>query len=107
MNRNFERNASGRLARRTVLRGLGTALALPWFESLLPRARAEAMAGRPPVRLGFVYVPNGVNMSRWRPTAPGPLADTAVGQCGRDHGGGLGVHLDGAALRVKVQRLIR
>lgn len=64
-----------RLSRRIVLRGLGTALALPWFESLQPRARAAAAAVRPPVRLAFVYVPNGMNMSRWRPAAAGPLGD--------------------------------
>jgi hypothetical protein len=61
--------------RRTVLRGLGTALALPWCESLLPRTFAAGGAVRPPVRLAFVYVPNGVNMARWRPAAPGPLGD--------------------------------
>jgi hypothetical protein len=61
--------------RRTVLRGLGTALSLPWLESLLPRASAAATVVRPPVRLAFVYVPNGVNLARWRPAAAGPLAD--------------------------------
>jgi hypothetical protein len=65
---------TGNASRRTVLRGLGTALALPWFESLRPRSAAAAAGGRPPVRLAFVYVPNGVNMDRWRPAAPGPLA---------------------------------
>lgn len=63
-----------RLPRRTILRGLGAALPLPWLESLLPRA-AAAEAARPPVRLGFLYVPNGVDMSRWRPAAAGPLDD--------------------------------
>ena len=63
-----------RVPRRTVLRGLGAAVGLPWLESLLPRAAAATPAG-PPVRLGFVYVPNGVNMSRWRPAEAGPLGD--------------------------------
>jgi hypothetical protein len=63
-----------RLPRRTMLRGLGAALPLPWLESLLPRA-AAAEATRPPVRLAFIYVPNGVEMSRWRPAAAGPLDD--------------------------------
>ena len=63
-----------RVPRRTVLRGLGAAVGLPWLESLLPRAAAAAPAG-PPVRLGFVYVPNGVNMARWRPAEAGPLGD--------------------------------
>jgi hypothetical protein len=65
---------AGTLPRRTVLRGLGTALTLPWLESLLPRA-AAGQPPTPPVRLGFVYVPNGVNMARWKPAATGPLAD--------------------------------
>ncbi|MCC7494777.1 MAG: DUF1552 domain-containing protein [Fimbriimonadaceae bacterium] len=55
--------------RRHVLRGLGTALALPAFESLLPRpARAAA---RPAVRMAFVYIPNGVHMPAWTPTREG------------------------------------
>jgi hypothetical protein len=64
----------GRLPRRHVLRGVGAAVGLPWLESLLPRAAAAA-AARPPVRLGFVYVPNGVDMARWRPADVGPLDD--------------------------------
>lgn len=60
------------LPRRSLLRGLGAAVSLPWLESLLPRAVA-ADAARHPVRLGFVYVPNGVNMDSWRPAKIGPL----------------------------------
>lgn len=57
------------LTRRTFLRGAaGAALALPWLESW-PAAAAE----RPPVRLLFVYVPNGMHMPEWTPAAPGPL----------------------------------
>jgi hypothetical protein len=63
-----------RLPRRSLLRGLGAAVGLPWLESFLPRA-AAATAVRPPVRLGFVYVPNGVHMDRWRPAEAGPLGD--------------------------------
>jgi hypothetical protein len=58
-----------------VLRGLGAALTLPWLESLAGRTAAGAESLRPPVRLAFVYVPNGVHMNRWRPTAVGPLGD--------------------------------
>ena len=67
-------SGKSRVPRRTVLRGLGAAVGLPWLESLLPRAAAATPAG-PPVRLGFVYVPNGVNMARWRPAEVGPLGD--------------------------------
>ncbi len=62
------------LPRRAILRGLGAALPLPWLESLVPRA-AAAETVRPPVRLAFCYVPNGVEMGRWRPAAAGPLDD--------------------------------
>src|SRR5688500_16508111 len=58
------------ITRRTALKGLGTAIALPWLESLAlaaPPAGAPAVIG-PPRRLAFVYVPNGANMVDWTPT---------------------------------------
>ena len=61
------------LPRRTVLRGLGTALALPWLEAMAPAARAAAAPM--PRRLAFFYVPNGVHMPSWTPATPGPLGD--------------------------------
>jgi hypothetical protein len=48
----------------TALRGLGTAVALPALGSL--RVAGAATADVPPVRMAFVYVPNGVNVDRWR-----------------------------------------
>ncbi len=57
------------LGRRAFLRGLGATVALPFLSSLAPRALAAA--GKPPVRLGFLYVPNGVNMNEWTPAATG------------------------------------
>jgi hypothetical protein len=63
---------SGRISRRTALRGLGTAVALPFLECMLPaRASAATAAGKPPVRMAFVYVPNGVNMAEWTPRGEG------------------------------------
>jgi len=61
------------ISRRTVLKGLGTALALPLFDSMLPlRARAEAAAlAVLPRRLAFIYIPNGVRVPDWTPTAAG------------------------------------
>ena len=66
---------SWHIPRRTFLKGLGTAIALPVLESLLPRglAAAEALAGgkAAPRRMAFVYVPNGANMADWTPAATG------------------------------------
>ena len=57
-----------RISRRTVLRGLGTAVALPWLEAMLPdSARGAAKSDGPPVRLAFLCVPNGIHMPDWRP----------------------------------------
>ncbi|MFM7160401.1 MAG: hypothetical protein ACKO3P_08520, partial [Planctomycetaceae bacterium] len=55
---------SHELTRRTMLRGLGTALALPWLEGMVPAAFAAegAAVATPPQRLAFLYVPNGVHM---------------------------------------------
>ena len=56
------------LARRTFLRGMGAAIALPWLDAMRP---AFAASPSPATRLAFVYVPNGVIMQAWRPPAPG------------------------------------
>jgi len=66
------------LPRRTVLRGLGTALALPWLEAMgQMSAWAAGAPGRPvaPNRLAFLYVPNGKDMPNWTPSATGRLND--------------------------------
>ncbi|MDB5311874.1 MAG: hypothetical protein JWO38_6076 [Gemmataceae bacterium] len=64
-----------RVTRRTMLKGVGTAVALPWLESLgfaaAPPA-ATAAAGVPR-RVAFLYVPNGVNMDAWTPAETGKL----------------------------------
>jgi len=60
------------LARRTFLKGLGTAIALPMLESVMPvRALAATNAAQPPVRMAFIFVPNGVNMDDWTPRGTG------------------------------------
>ena len=60
------------LSRRTLLRGAGTALALPLLESMIPAGRAFAQGGQAPtVRAGFIYFPHGATMSRWTPAAAG------------------------------------
>lgn len=63
------------ISRRTALKGLGTALALPFLESLAPAAPAAAVSAGAPKRLAFVYVPNGVNMAQWTPSAEGALKE--------------------------------
>jgi len=68
-------NKSWQLPRRTFLKGLGTAIALPVFESMMPglAAASSAISGGKalPKRMAYVYVPNGVNMSNWTPKAVG------------------------------------
>lgn len=61
---------TNRLSRRTMLRGVGASIALPWLECMAPAARA-ATAGAPPVRLAFVFMPNGVNYDAWEPKGDG------------------------------------
>lgn len=61
--------------RRTFLRGLGTAVALPFLSSapgVRAAAAAAAAAGKPPLRMAFVYIPNGANMADWTPKQVGP-----------------------------------
>jgi len=82
------------LSRRTLLRGTGAGLALPWLEAMMPRRvraaeseeqREEQRRDRPPVRMAALFVPNGVRQDMWTPEAEGrefelsptlaPLAD--------------------------------
>jgi len=65
-----------RLPRRTFLKGIGTAIALPALEAMLPAsALAAPAAAAKPLRLAFLFIPNGVNMEHWRPAAEGELAE--------------------------------
>lgn len=60
------------LSRRTVLRGLGTAVSLPLLDAMIPAATALAKtAAAPKVRLGFFYFPHGAIMEKWTPSAVG------------------------------------
>jgi hypothetical protein len=61
--------------RRTMLRGLGAAFALPWMESLPRVVRAAGAPTGPPVRMCFWYVPNGVHLPTWFPKHAGTLVD--------------------------------
>src|SRR5215813_8120956 len=56
------------LTRRTVLRGIGASLALPFLEAMVPSARAAA---KPVRRLLTFYGPNGMAMEYWLPKGEG------------------------------------
>jgi hypothetical protein len=112
------------MSRRTILRGLGAAVAVPWLDAMLPAFAASSPAAFP-TRLGFIYVPNGKNMADWTPAAEGtefalpsilqPLADLrgdlnvltgltadkarAHGDGGGDHARALGAFLTGSQPR--------
>lgn len=60
------------ISRRRFLRGVGTAIALPWLEAMAPGPIASAnAAARPPLRMAFFYVPNGIHMQDWIPAVEG------------------------------------
>ena len=59
------------IPRRTVLRGIGASLALPLLDGMVPAFAGLRSAVAKPVRLGVVYVPNGMAMEYWTPTAEG------------------------------------
>jgi hypothetical protein len=104
------------LHRRTFLRGLGTSVALPFLDSMVP-ALSAAGTTKPVVRLGFVYHATGMIMERWTPAAEGagfeftpimkplePLRDRIVVMSGlaqvngRALGDGPGDHARGGAV---------
>ena len=60
------------IPRRTFLRGIGTTLALPLLDSMVPAfAGALDSAGKPALRVSFIYGPNGRIMNKWIPKAQG------------------------------------
>jgi hypothetical protein len=64
------------LPRRTFLRGMGTALALPLLDAMVPALSAVAQTAASPVRrLGFVYIPMGMNAAAWTPALEGHITD--------------------------------
>jgi hypothetical protein len=73
-------NHSWSISRRTALKGLGTALALPLLDVMLPgtafsrfarSVQAAETARKIPNRAAFLYVPNGMHMPDWTPTKVG------------------------------------
>jgi len=110
------------LSRRTVLRGMGAAVALPLLDAMIP---AMSAAAGPVRRLGVVYHPNGVIYDQWLPTGVGtdfklsptlaalqPFRDQlivvtglasdeaeALGDGGGDHSRASGTYLTGVHVR--------
>ena len=62
------------LPRRTVLKGIGTTMALPFLDAMLPPMRA---ATKPPHRFQAFYVPNGMAMEYWTPKGEGTAFELA------------------------------
>jgi hypothetical protein len=58
------------LNRRTLLHGIGAAIALPALDSMIP---ALGAAPKSPTRLGFVYHPTGAIMQQWTPAGEGAI----------------------------------
>jgi hypothetical protein len=91
------------VSRRTLLRGMGAAVALPMLDAMVPALSfgRNAMKKVSPNRMAFVYVPNGIDMRNWTPGAAGraftfpqileplaPLHDDLLVLTGlKDHGG--------------------
>ena len=76
------------VSRRTVLRGAGAAIALPFLDAMIPAATALAnTAANVKPRLGFFYFPHGAIMEKWKPAKvgsdfePSPILE----QIGRAH----------------------
>jgi hypothetical protein len=73
------------ISRRTLLRGAGVALGLPWLEAMTPTLGRAAVDSKGPVRMAALYMPNGAYPATWTPTTAGrdfeltpslePLAD--------------------------------
>ena len=60
------------ISRRTILRGMGTAVALPLLDAMIPALTAQVNTPAKPIRrLGVVYHPNGVIYDKWLPKGVG------------------------------------
>jgi hypothetical protein len=64
-----------KINRRTVLRGLGCTMALPFLEAMVPLSALAQSVKQQPVRMAYMFVPNGISMPHWTPAASGPLGE--------------------------------
>jgi hypothetical protein len=70
------------ISRRTVLRGLGATIALPFLDAMLPAfARPALQSALAPLRMAYLYVPNGIVMEHWTPV--GDLGSTPLDELPR------------------------
>ena len=72
----MSRRTARPLHRRTILKGIGAAVALPWLEAMTARvlpATSSAYAGESgaPRRMAFLFTPNGIHMPDWTPRIEG------------------------------------
>lgn len=64
------------LPRRTFLRGMGAAVALPLLDAMVPAMTAQSVTAANPVRrLGFIYVPMGAHIAAWTPPGSDTLTE--------------------------------
>lgn len=61
------------ISRRTILRGLGASIALPFLDAMVPSTFSAAAAAKSaaPVRMAMFFLPNGMNMAEFLPTETG------------------------------------
>lgn len=108
---------SPRLERRSLLRGVGVSLALPWLELMSPRGVRAASTTTPPRRFVTFFQPNGVYPQAWDVTGRGkdfklstilePLAEyrdemlvlSGIDSCGKGHVKLTGAFLTGTAIQ--------
>ncbi|MFN7926143.1 MAG: DUF1552 domain-containing protein [Bryobacteraceae bacterium] len=61
------------ISRRTMLRGAGATMALPWLETMQAApAKGPERLTEPPLRVAFLFMPNGVRPDYWTPAGDGP-----------------------------------
>ena len=104
------------IERRTLLRGIGASLALPWLDIMAPRSLQAAAISTPPRRFVTFFQPNGVFPKAWDVTGTGrdfvlspilePLAEfrddmlvlSGIDSCGKGHVKLTGAFLTGTAI---------
>jgi hypothetical protein len=60
------------ISRRAMLHGMGSMLALPLLDAMVPALEAKsAQSGKPIHRFGVMYIPNGMIMNKWTPVLDG------------------------------------